>query len=174
MLCGLAVTQKKVILNSNGKAWRPHIYIEDVCEAFRCCIEWNYDDGKLLVLNVGRNDNNWRIIDIAKLVQKEVKGCQLEFISKSLDCESNNILKDRNIKDGVDKRTYKVNFTRIHNQLPNFNAKWDVETGLKQLIQDLERWELEEVKFKQRDFYRLRQLEHLYSTGQSKEHHFSI
>ncbi len=174
MLCGLAVTQKKIILNSNGQAWRPHLYIEDVCEAFRCCVEWNYDEGKLLILNVGRNDNNLRIIDIAKLVQQEVKGCQLEFMDQNLVSESNEMLKDRKIVDGVDKRTYQVNFDRIHNKLPNFNAKWDVETGLKQLIEDLERWELEEVKFKQRDFYRLQQLDHLHSTGQSKQHHFCI
>ena len=63
MLSGMAVSQGKVILNSNGQAWRPHLYIEDVCEAFRCCVEWDYDGEELLVLNVGRNDNNWRIID---------------------------------------------------------------------------------------------------------------
>ena len=58
MLCGMAVAQKRVILNSDGQAWRPHLHIEDVCEAFRCCIEWGYRVGKLMVLNVGRNDNN--------------------------------------------------------------------------------------------------------------------
>ncbi len=174
MLCGLAVTQRKIILNSNGQAWRPHLYIEDVCEAFRCCVEWNYDGGELLILNVGRNDNNWRIIDIAKLIQQEVKGCQLEFISQNIDSESNKMIKDRKIQDGVDKRTYQVDFNRIHNQLPDFNAKWDVESGVRQLIQDLEQWELEEVKFKQRDFYRLQHLDHLHSTGQAKHYHFSL
>ncbi|SVE25747.1 uncharacterized protein METZ01_LOCUS478601, partial [marine metagenome] len=57
MLCGMAITQGQVVLNSDGQAWRPHLDIEDVCEAFRCCIDWDYDGGKLLILNVGRNDN---------------------------------------------------------------------------------------------------------------------
>lgn len=47
MLCGMAVTSKKVALNSDGQAWRPHLHIEDVCEAFRCCIEWDYKGGKV-------------------------------------------------------------------------------------------------------------------------------
>jgi len=166
MLCGMAVAQRKVILNSNGEAWRPHLYIKDVCEAFRCCVEWNYDEGKLLVMNVGHNDNNWRIIDIARLVIQEVEGSKLEFLNQKSNNEPNGLVEDSKIQDGVDKRTYKVNFDRIHKQLPNFSAKWDVESGVKQLLQDLQRFNLDEVKFKQREFYRLQQLDHLHRTGQ--------
>jgi nucleoside-diphosphate-sugar epimerase len=75
MLCGMAVAQKQVVLNSDGQAWRPHLEIQDACEAFRCCIEWNYQDGKLMVLNVGRNDNNWKILDVARLIKSKVNGC---------------------------------------------------------------------------------------------------
>ena len=76
----MAVAEKKLLLNSNGEAWRPHLHIEDVCEAFKCCIEWDYNGGKLLKLNVGRNDNNWKIIDIARYIQSEIKDCKLEFL----------------------------------------------------------------------------------------------
>ena len=44
MLCGMAVVNKKIILNSNGQAWRPNVFIDDVCEAFKCCIDWKYED----------------------------------------------------------------------------------------------------------------------------------
>ena len=74
MLCGMAVAEKKIVLNSNGQAWRPHIYINDVCESFRCCIEWDYNNGQLIVLNIGRDDNNWKVIDIAKLIKSQVSG----------------------------------------------------------------------------------------------------
>ena len=119
MLSGMAVSQGKVILNSNGQAWRPHLYIEDVCEAFRCCVEWDYDGEELLVLNVGRNDNNWRIIDIAKKIQQEIDGCKLEFLSQK-STEQDELVKDRKIQDGVDKRTYQVNFDRIHQHYQAF------------------------------------------------------
>ena len=174
MLSGMAVAQRKLVLNSNGEAWRPHLHIEDFCEAIRCCLEWDYDKGKLLVLNVGRSDNNWRIIDIARLIQEVVAGTELEFLNQQSKSEANDLVRDRKIQDGVDKRTYKVNFDRIHQQLPNFSAKWDVESGVKQLLKDLKRLNLDEIKFRQRDFYRLQQLEHLNRTGQIKEPVYSL
>jgi nucleoside-diphosphate-sugar epimerase len=49
MLCGLALTSKKITLNSNSQAWRPHLHIEDVCQSFHRCIEWNPDKGELII-----------------------------------------------------------------------------------------------------------------------------
>jgi nucleoside-diphosphate-sugar epimerase len=166
MLCGMAVAQKQVVLNSDGQAWRPHLFIDDVFEAFRCCIEWDYKESKLMVLNVGRNDNNWKILDVARLIQSKVAGCELKFLGNSSTDESVALVKDRKIQDGVDKRTYCVSFDRIHTILPGFEAKWDIEKGIDQLLNDLKHWELNEVKFKQREFYRLQQIEHLHKTNQ--------
>ena len=162
----MAVAENKVILNSDGQAWRPHIYIDDVCESFRCCIDWDYDEGKLMIMNLGRNDNNWRIIDVARLIQQEVKGCELEFINQKTNNKIDDLVIDRKTQDGVDKRTYRVNFDRIERLLPNFEAKWDVKSGVRQLIKDLKSLFLDEVKFKQRDFYRLQQIEYLIKTKQ--------
>jgi nucleoside-diphosphate-sugar epimerase len=165
MLSGMAVTQKQVVLNSNGQAWRPHLDIEDVCEAFRCCIDWNYSDGRLLILNVGHNDNNWKILDVARLIQSKVEGCELKYIGQS-PVDDNDLISDQKIQDGVDKRTYQVLFDRIHNVLPGFQARWDIERGIERLLSDLDRWLLDETKFKQRDFYRLQQIEFLHKTKQ--------
>ena len=173
MLCGMAVSQKKVILNSDGQAWRPHLHIDDVCEAFRCCIEWGNTGGKLIVLNVGHNDNNWKILDIAKLIQSKVQGCELKLLGQSEE-DADDLVKDRKIQDGVDKRTYRVSFDRIHKTLPVFETHFDVETGVERLLEELERWRLNETKFKQRDFYRLQQLEHLYNTNQIDERLFLL
>ena len=165
MLCGMAVSEKKVILNSNGEAWRPHIYIDDVCESFRCSIDWEYDGNKLMILNVGRNDANFQVINIAKLIQSEVDGCQLNFLSQSSGGEVNSLVADRKIQDGVDKRTYRVSFDKIHKTLPGFSSKWTVEEGIKKLINDLVRMKLNQEKFKQRDFYRLQHIEFLHQTN---------
>ena len=166
MLCGMAVAQEQVVLNSDGQAWRPHLDIQDACEAFRCCIEWDYKEGKLMILNVGRNDNNWKIIDVARLIQSKVKGCKLKFLEQSLDDNDDGLVNDRKIQDGVDKRTYQVQFKRIHQTLPGFQSKWDLERGIDRLLNDLQYYQLNESKFKQREFYRLQQLEHLYKTKQ--------
>ena len=88
-------------------------------------------------LNVGRNDNNWKIIDIARYIQSEIKDCKLEFLNQKGNKTEYELIKDRKIQDGVDKRTYQVNFDRIHQKLPNFQAKWDVKSGIKQLLSEL-------------------------------------
>jgi nucleoside-diphosphate-sugar epimerase len=165
MLCGMAVTQNKVVLNSDGQAWRPNLHIDDVCNSFRCCIEWDYNEGKLMVLNVGQNDNNWKILDIAKLIQSKVKGCEIKFLGQDEE-DADNLVKDRKIQDGVDKRTYQVSFDRIHEILPEYQTRWDVKSGVEQLLDELERWKLNETKFKQREFYRLQQIEYLHEIKQ--------
>ena len=166
MLCGMAVAQNKVVLNSDGQAWRPHLHIEDVCEAFRCCIEWDYQAGQLMILNVGRNDCNRKILDVARLIQSRVKGCNLKFLGQLGEDYGNELVKDRKIQDGVDKRTYRVSFDRIRKILSEFHARWDVERGIEQLLEDLGRLQFDEIKFKQRDFYRLQQLSYLHETSQ--------
>ncbi len=165
MLCGMAVAEGRVVLNSNGEAWRPHVYIEDVCEAFRCCVEWKYIDPALMVLNVGRGDNNCRVLDIAQIIQRKVAGCCFEFLDSSLSDENASLVRDLKVQDGVDKRTYRVNFDKIHSVLPGYKAHWSIERGIDKLLSDLSFWGLDSVKFKQREFYRLQQLEFLSKKG---------
>ena len=117
-------------------------------------------------MNVGRNDNNWKIIDLARLIQLKVDGCELRYLEASFGDEDNDLVKDRKIQDGVDERTYQVRFDRIAETLPGFVAQWDVAQGIDRLISELKLWRLNESKFKQRDFYRLQQMEFLYHTQQ--------
>jgi nucleoside-diphosphate-sugar epimerase len=166
MLCGLALTTNKVTLNSNGMAWRPHLHIDDVCESFRCCIDWNPKVGKLTVLNVGQNEDNFRVIDIAKIIHSNVIGSELNYLDGSIDNNGNDLVKDRKIQDGVDTRSYKVSFDRIHKVLPNFKCKWTVEKGIKDLLNKLNNIELSNETFNRREFYRLQQIEFLHKENQ--------
>ena len=169
MLCGMAVTQNKVMLNSDGQAWRPHLHIDDACEAIKCSIDWDCALGELVVLNVGRNDNNLKIIDVANMIVSSHKGTSIGYLGSENRGKENDLILDRKIQDGVDSRTYKVSFDSIHEILPNFEAKWTVQDGIRQLLDSLIFWELDENKFNQRDFYRLQQVEHLHRTGQVTE-----
>ena len=145
MLVAMSITKNKIILNSNGLAWRPHVYIDDVCEAFKCCIDWNYNGGKLMVLNLGNNNNNSRIIDIAKIIKKFRKSSNIEYLKNNIS--NNNLIKDRKIQDGVDKRSYRVSFKKIEKTLPNFKSKWPLSKGIKRLINDLIKLKLNEDLF---------------------------
>ena len=174
MLCGLALTTNKVTLNSNGMAWRPHLHIEDVCESFRCCIDWNPKVGKLTVLNVGLNEDNFRVIDIAKIIHSNVIGSELNYLDGSIDINGNDLVKDRKIQDGVDTRSYKVSFDRIHKVLPNFKCKWTVEKGIKDLLNKLNNIELSNETFNRREFYRLQQIEFLHKENQINDDLFWV
>ena len=87
------------------------------------------------------------------------------LMGQSSEDNIDDLVKDRKVQDGVDKRTYCVSFDKIHQVLPRFEAKWPVEKGVKKLINDLEFWKLNQDKFKQRDFYRLQHIEFLHNTG---------
>jgi len=107
-----------------------------------------------------------KILDLARLIQTKVTGCELMFLGQLPENDVDGLLKDRKIQDGVDKRTYQVIFDRVEEILPNFKSNVDIENGVERLLSELEHWRLNLTKFKQRDFYRLQQLEHLYQTRQ--------
>ena len=164
MLCGMAIVNKKIILNSNGQAWRPNVHIDDVCAVFKECLLNNKKMKGLTILNIGKNENNAKVIDIANLIKNQVEGCSISFLSKNSKVDE--IFKDRKIQDGVDIRTYKVEFAKLEKVFPNLKLKWDMKSGIINLIEFLETYLLDDKKFKQRDFYRLQQLEFLLKTGQ--------
>lgn len=162
MLCGLALTKKKITLNSNGQAWRPHLHIEDACESFRCCLEWENNSGELTVFNVGRNEDNYKIIDIARVIEANVEGAELSYLDQNSKDEKDELIRDRKIQDGVDTRTYQVSFDKIHETLPGFKCNWSVESGIVNLLEELRNVPLDSRNFNRREFYRLQQIEFLH------------
>ena len=39
MLVGMAVADKVITLNSDGKSWRPNLHIQDLCQSIKCAID---------------------------------------------------------------------------------------------------------------------------------------
>lgn len=167
MLCGMALTRGQVILNSDGQAWRPHLFIDDAMKAIKCSIEWDDAPQGLQVMNVGSNENNIKIIDIAKTIAGKVDGCKLEIMGSDADLDD--LIKDRKIQDKVDKRTYRVNFDHIHTTLPGFDNCVNIDDGINLLLENMNDHGLDNNTFTRREFYRLQQLEHLYAEGQLKD-----
>lgn len=163
MLTGMAVANKIIILNSDGKAWRPNLHIQDVCQSIRRAIESNYSGGELLILNVGSDENNLQVIDIAKTIQRVIPGCELKFLNENPELDKEGLIQDRKIKNsGGDTRTYKVSFEKISKMLPGFKCEWTVERGVKDMAAKVEELSFDMQVFKQKGFYRLQQLEYLY------------
>ena len=163
MLVGMAITSKKIILNSNGMAWRPSLYIEDACSAIEHAIKYKKkkSDHKTLILNVGRNDNNLTVIDIANIIKNAVKGSEIIFLNKYKDL-NNNLITDRKIKNGKDTRTYKVSFNKIKKKFTNYRCRHTIQQGIKKMIKDLKKIKLNKKNFFNKKFYRLQYLEYLH------------
>lgn len=166
MLTGMAFTDERIVLNSDGKSWRPNLHILDVCQSIRLAIEHKSSDGKLLVLNVGSAENNLQIIDIAKIIQKNMGSCEIKFLSENPEIDKEGLIRDRKVQEGgKDTRTYKVSFEKINKIFPNFKCQWTVEQGVQEMLETFKKVGLNKNSFKSRGFYRLQQLEHLHGNG---------
>lgn len=165
MFVGMAVADHAIVLNSDGQAWRPHLHILDACAAIHRAIEAEYNDGRLLVLNIGAEENNLRILDLANIVSAAVPGCAIKFLHEEPALDKDGLIADRKIKQGVDTRTYRVAFDKVQRVFAGYRAQWSVERGVADLAARLQQLPLTHELFKARGFYRLQQLEFLHSQG---------
>jgi len=109
-----AVTGRKITV-MGGSAWRPHVHVEDVAEAFALAAEARPSvvDGE--IFNVGSNENNFTISDTAAIVAREVPGTVIEFADTA-----------------DDPRSYRVSFDKIRHVL-GFRPRHSIVDGVRQV-----------------------------------------
>lgn len=140
-LCGLAWTTGKISLLSDGSPWRPLVHALDMCQGVHLSLTAPADSIRGQSYNVGSSEQNYRVIDIAKIVANEFPGCELEIGAPS-----------------ADNRSYRVNFDKIQKVLPDFKCQWTAELGAKQLHQVFQRTKMSEEDFKAPPYTRLKML----------------
>lgn len=154
-LCGIAATAARIAMTSDGTPWRPLVHVLDICEAIACALEAPQDAIHGEVFNVGHDADNYQVRDIAQIVAGVYPGCELTFGPS-----------------GGDNRSYRVDFAKIHRQLPGFRCSWDARKGASQLHDVFERIGLDRAGFAARPFTRLQQLKYLSATGQIDDRFF--
>ena len=77
---------------------RPLIDVKDMCQAMIYSMLHCNKIKRILIINVGSNSNNFKIIDLAKKVKNIFKNTSIEIIKKQVH----------------DKRSYKVNFSKYN------------------------------------------------------------
>jgi len=165
MLVGMALTTGKIVLNSDGTPWRPNVHVLDICKSIKAAIDSEYQGGDLLVLNVGDEQNNLQIIDIARKIQAQVSGCDLRYLKENPELDKEGLVGDRKVKAGVDTRTYRVSFEKIRRTFPGFKCDWPVDRGIKDLVEKLRGLQLGPDQFRNKNFYRLQKIGWLYEDG---------
>ena len=88
-LCKSAFQNGRLIINSSGQDYRNFIALEDVVQVVHHLLELNNEKEIHNIYNLG-SSNTVRIIDIAKIIQKELKDsfdydCPIEIIKPSTD-----------------------------------------------------------------------------------------
>jgi nucleoside-diphosphate-sugar epimerase len=148
-LSALAWTTRKIVMTSDGSPWRPLVHLLDICEAVYRSLIAPAEAVHNKIFNVGRNSENYRIRELAQIVAAEFPGCQV-VVGKSAG----------------DTRSYRVNFDRIHRELPGFNCRFSVADGARQLHALFRRINFAAEHHQFRAYTRLKQLRHLVDTEQ--------
>jgi nucleoside-diphosphate-sugar epimerase len=154
-LAGFAWTEHRIAMTSDGTPWRPLVHALDIAQAIRCALQAERQKIHSLVVNVGSDENNVTVRDIARIVAGEFPGCELTFGPPN-----------------ADNRSYRVAFGKIHEALPGFKALWDVKAGAAQLHRVFASIAMDPDTFHGRGHTRLKQIEYLLKTGQVDERLF--
>lgn len=108
-------TAQGAIRVTGAKQWRPHVHVQDAAEAFRLAVEAPSTSER--VFNVGSDDQNFTVGEIAEHVAQQVPGTQIEYAP-----------------NGHDLRSYRVAFDRIRSAL-GFECKRTVDHAINEVGQ---------------------------------------
>ena len=154
-LAASAFLTVEIRMASDGTPWRPFVHILDISHAVACILDAPRDVIHNEIFNVGNDRSNYQVKEIAEIISGLIPGCTLVFGDSS-----------------ADKRNYRADFTKIHEQLPGFECAWDVEKGAKELIDIFGRIGFTEELYKFRGHTRIKQIKHLLDTQQIDDDFF--
>lgn len=95
-----AVVKRKIFVLGGGKQWRPNVHIKDASRAFLMVMNAPVDKINGEVFNVGSNEQNFQVIQVANMIRDVVPYTEVEIVP-----------------DDADKRNYNVNFDKISSVL---------------------------------------------------------
>jgi nucleoside-diphosphate-sugar epimerase/dTDP-4-amino-4,6-dideoxygalactose transaminase/CBS domain-containing protein len=125
------ILTKNAVLNNKieifgGDQWRPLLHVADAADAYIACLEAPIEKVKGQIFNVGSNEENYKINDIGEIVKRIVRNTTLINLDKEI------------IEGQMDKRSYRVLFDKIKNQI-GFITKKNVEDGVLEIKNALEK-----------------------------------
>jgi nucleoside-diphosphate-sugar epimerase len=147
-LVGLAYTTGEVLIQSDGTPWRPLVHIEDIARAFLAVLEAPREAVHNEAFNVGRTEENYRVRDLAQMVQEVVPGSRVRYADGG----------------GPDPRCYRVDCGKLARALPTFRPQWTVRAGMEELHKAFHRYGLTREQFLGR-YLRIKHIRKLQADG---------
>ncbi|MBA2637819.1 MAG: SDR family oxidoreductase [Solirubrobacterales bacterium] len=149
-LVAYAYATGEVRMQSDGSPWRPLAHIGDISGAFLASIEAPREAIHNQAFNIGRDEDNHQIRDIARMVEATVPGSMISFAEGA----------------SPDKRSYRVDFTKARTKLPGFEAKWSVQRGIDEVFEAYRDAGLTIEDFTSSRFMRIKRVKELIAAGQ--------
>ena len=152
-LVGYAVTTGEVLIKSDGTPWRPLVHIEDISRAFLAVLHAPRDVVHDRAFNVGQTEENYRISEVAEIVEAVVPGSRVQYAEGG----------------GPDVRCYRVNCDRLAALVPAYRPEWTVQRGVEELFAAFTRHAITLEDFESSRFLRLKHVRELQEQGMLDE-----
>lgn len=149
-LVAWAYTTGQVYIKSDGTPWRPIVHIEDISRAFIAVLKAPVEAVHNQAFNIGRNEDNYRIHEIADIVKDTVPGCHIEYAKDA----------------GPDKRCYRVDCSKVLKAVPGFKPIWNVRKGAEELYETYKKVGLKLDDFEGQKFKRIDHIKLLIEKGE--------
>jgi nucleoside-diphosphate-sugar epimerase len=148
-LVASALTTGRVYIKSDGTPWRPIVHIRDIIAAVVAVLNAPPETVHNQTFNVGRNDENFRVRELADIVAEVVPGSRVEFAPGG----------------GPDLRCYRVNFDKINRLLPAFRPQWTARKGAQELYDAYRNLGLAAADLEQGRYVRINEIRRLQQAG---------
>jgi len=130
-LLACAIAKGDIRIKSDGQPWRPLIHCKDIARAFVELAVAPEDKIIAKAINIGANEENYQVKDVADIVQKLIPSAKIIFTGEV----------------GNDPRDYRVNFNLLYNILPHFKLEYTLLAGMQDLFK-----KLKSINFSEKDF----------------------
>ena len=144
-----AQTTGRIRIMSDGTPWRPIVHVQDISRAFAVALVAPRAAIHNEAFNVGSNEENYQVSELAEIVRSTVPGCTVEYA----------------VGGGPDPRSYRVDFGKLNRVLPDFKPEWNASFGAKELYSAFQEVGLTLEQFQGRKYIRLTQFKHLLDSG---------
>ena len=135
-----ALTQKMIVVMSDGTPWRPLINVKDMARAIDWAIGRSAEKaGVGLIVNVGSNEWNCQVRDLAHAVAAAIPGVEVSI----------------NKNAPPDKRSYRVSYDLFKQLAPSFQPLSDFKSTILELKEGLERVNFSDKAYRESQYMRL-------------------
>lgn len=135
-----ALTQRRIVVMSDGTPWRPLINVKDMALAIDWAIGRKANNGgKGLVVNIGSNEWNCQVKDLAHAVAAAIPDVDVSI----------------NANAPPDKRSYRVNYDLFKELAPGFQPRFDLKSTILDMTHGLQKVGFQDAAYRESEYMRL-------------------